>query len=98
MCIFFNAKTDDHGGRRGDTEKILAQWWRPVASCKALDLLHRAMRTALHRRIAMVIEMASKGGAFLCIIVFCLTITVAKRPWCGQLKLKTNYVIVRYYV
>ncbi len=46
-CAFFHAnKIDDHGGPRGDMEKILAQWRHPMASSKALDLLHWAMHTA----------------------------------------------------
>jgi hypothetical protein len=45
---------------------ILAQWWRPVASTKALDLLHQAMRMVWYRRIAMAIKMASKVGQFFC--------------------------------
>jgi hypothetical protein len=37
-----------------------------VALGEALVMLHRAMRSILHQRIAMAIEMASDGGAFLC--------------------------------
>jgi hypothetical protein len=37
---------------------ILAQWWHPVASSEALDLLHRAMHTVTYPRIAMAIKMA----------------------------------------
>jgi hypothetical protein len=32
---------------------------------KALDLLHRAMRSVSHRRTAMAIEIAHNGGAFV---------------------------------
>jgi hypothetical protein len=32
---------------------------------KALDPLHRAMRSVFHRRTAMAIEMARDGGAFI---------------------------------
>jgi hypothetical protein len=32
---------------------------------KALDLLHRAMRSVSHRRTAMAIEIARDGGAFI---------------------------------
>jgi hypothetical protein len=32
---------------------------------KALDLLNREMRSVFHRRIAMAIEMARNGGAFV---------------------------------
>jgi hypothetical protein len=37
-----------------------------VASSEALDVLQWAMRPALHRRIRMVIEIASNLPAFLC--------------------------------
>jgi hypothetical protein len=54
-------------------KQILAQWWRPVASSEALDLLHWAMHTVMHRHIAMAIETASKVGVFLhhCFIYCC---------------------------
>jgi hypothetical protein len=66
---FLNATTqsfsqiDDHGVCRGNTGQILAQWQLPVASSVAMDLLHRTMRTSLHRCITMTVKMASKGGA-----------------------------------
>ena len=50
------------GGRRGDTERVVAQWRHPVASGVALDMLHWAMRFVLHRRTAMAIKMANVGG------------------------------------
>ena len=53
------------GGRRGNTEQVVAQWRRPVASDEALVMLHRAMRSVWHRRTAMTIEMAHDGGAFV---------------------------------
>ena len=53
------------GGRRGNTERVVARWRRLVASIKALDLLHRAMRAVSHHRTAMAIEIASDGGAFV---------------------------------
>ncbi len=51
------------GGRWGDTEQVVAQCRRPVASRVALDMLHWAMRFVLHRRTAMAIEMANNGGS-----------------------------------
>jgi hypothetical protein len=42
----------------------------PVASTKALNLLHWEMHSALRRRIRRAIETASKGGAFVFIIYF----------------------------
>ncbi len=51
---------------------ILAQWWRPVASSEALDLLHWAMRVVTYRRIAMAIKMASFAGVFVdCCLYAC---------------------------
>ncbi len=53
---------------------ILTQWWRPVASTKALDLLHWAMCAVLYQRTAMAIEIASKVDPFF--VTFCLLL-----PW-----------------
>jgi len=53
------------GGRRGNTEQVVAQWRRPVASGEALVMLHWAMRSVWHRRTATAIEMACDGGAFV---------------------------------
>ncbi len=51
---------------------ILAQWWRPVASIEALDLLHWAMRAVTYRRIAMAIEMANFAHVFVdCCLYAC---------------------------
>jgi hypothetical protein len=52
-------------GRWGDTERVVARWRSLVAFMKALDLLNREMRSVFHRRIAMSIEMARDGGAFV---------------------------------
>jgi hypothetical protein len=61
----FTPEIDDHSIRQGNTGRIIARWRHPVASSEALDVLHRAMRSALHRHIVMAIEMARKGGAFV---------------------------------
>ncbi len=53
------------GGCRGDTERVVARWQRSVVSGEALVVLHWAMRSVLHRRIAMSIEMARNGGTHL---------------------------------
>jgi hypothetical protein len=52
---------------------ILAQWWRLVASNKALNLLHWAMCTVMYRRVAMAIETATFLGAFFdcCLFACC---------------------------
>ncbi len=52
---------------------ILAQWWRPVASSEALDLLHRAMCAVTYHCIAMAIKMASFVGVFVdcCLLACC---------------------------
>ncbi len=52
---------------------ILAQRQHPVASSKALDLLHQAMCTVTYRRIAMTIKTASFVGVFVdcCLFACC---------------------------
>ncbi len=52
---------------------MLARWQHPVASSKALDLLHRAMRTVLYRRTAAAINMATFLGVFVdcCLFACC---------------------------
>jgi hypothetical protein len=54
------------GGRQGNTEQVVAQWWLPGASSVALDLLHRAIPRALLQCVRMAIEMACNGGTFVC--------------------------------
>jgi hypothetical protein len=51
--------------------QILAQWWRPVASKVALDMLHREMCLASQWRIVIAIEMPREGGAFCLSSIFC---------------------------
>jgi hypothetical protein len=54
------------GGCQGNTEQVVTQWWHPVTSGEALVmLLHQVMRSRLHRRTTMAIEMACNGGAFI---------------------------------
>jgi len=53
------------GGRRGDTERVVTRWRRPVASGVALDMMHRAMPHVSRQRFRMAIEMSSDGGAFV---------------------------------
>jgi hypothetical protein len=50
---------------------ILAQWWRSVASTKALDLLHWAMRAVWYWHTAAAIKMASKVDPFFCFRLVC---------------------------
>ncbi len=52
---------------------ILAQWQRPEASSKAVDLLHQAMHVVMYRRIAMAIKTASFVGVFVdcCLFACC---------------------------
>jgi hypothetical protein len=48
------------GSRWGDTEQVVAQCWRSVASGVAVDMPHRAMPSVLLQHTAMAIKMA--GG------------------------------------
>jgi hypothetical protein len=56
---------------------MLAQWWHPVASTKALDLLHQAISAVLYQRTATAIKMASKVGPFFVIVLFAVAVAVA---------------------
>ncbi len=66
----FAAKINDLGGRRGNAVQALAQWRHPVASSKAWDVLHQAMRPALYRRIRTAIKIASYLTEFFGVIDF----------------------------
>jgi hypothetical protein len=48
-----------------------------VASTKAQDLLHQAMRVVLYRRTAVAIEMPSKVGPFFVVILFVVALAAA---------------------
>ena len=48
------------------------------------------MRSVLYHLIRMAIEMAREGGVFFAIVNFMSCITIAKRPWYGQLKIKPS--------
>ncbi len=61
-CCFVDCRP---GGRRGDTEGVVAQWRRPVASGEALVMLNGAMRSVLLQCIRVAIEMARGGGTFV---------------------------------
>ncbi len=52
---------------------ILAQWRCPVASSKALDLLHWVMHAVLYRRTTAAINMAAFLGVFVdcCLFAYC---------------------------
>ncbi len=52
---------------------ILARWRRPVASSKALDLLHQAMRAVLYWFTATAMNMATFLGVYVhcCLFACC---------------------------
>ena len=61
------------GGRRGDMERVVARWRHLVAFMKALVMLHWVMPHVPLQRLRTAIEMACKGGAFVCRLrLFCL--------------------------
>ena len=60
------------GGHRGDMERVVARWQRPVASDVALDMMHRVMPRALLQRLRMTIEMACDGGTYLLVAAYTL--------------------------
>jgi hypothetical protein len=53
---------------------IRARWRQPAASVEALNLLYRAMRVVMYRRIAMARETASKLGTFFSVVLFAVTL------------------------
>ena len=50
---------------------ILARWWRPVASTKALGLLYWVMHVVWYQCITMAIKMTKKSGVLLCTFHCC---------------------------
>jgi hypothetical protein len=48
------------GGCRGNTEQVVTQWRRPVASRVALDLLHWAITHVSLQRLTMAINMVCR--------------------------------------
>ncbi len=63
------------GGHWDNTEQVVTQWRRPVASGKALDVLHQEMCTVLHPCLPMATKMANNRGAFVHLChLFCVII------------------------
>jgi hypothetical protein len=52
------------GGRWGNTERVVARCWHPVAFVVALDTLHWVMPSVLLRRIRRAFKIGRNGGAF----------------------------------
>jgi hypothetical protein len=75
LCVLFEFV--DHDGRRGDTVQALARWQHPVASSEALDVIHRAMRPASYRCIAMAIEIVVNLTAFFDSSISLLATTIS---------------------
>jgi hypothetical protein len=73
----FSTKIVNHGGRRGNAMRALARWQHPLASSEALDVLHRAMRPASHRRIRMVVEIVINLPAFFVVLISLLATTIS---------------------
>jgi hypothetical protein len=61
-CLFACCR----GSRWGNTVQIVAQWWCPVDSGIALDILYWGMPSGSPRRTNVAIEMANNRGAFDC--------------------------------
>ncbi len=68
----------DHGGCRGNAMRALTQWWHPVASSEAMDVLYRAMLPVSYRRICMAIEITSDSPAFFVVADSLLPTNIAK--------------------
>jgi len=75
LCVLFEFV--NHGGRQGDKAQALTQWRHPLVSSEALDVLHRAMRLASYRCIAMAIEIVVNLPAFLLLPISLLATTIS---------------------
>jgi hypothetical protein len=76
LCVSFEFV--NHDGHRGNTAQALNQWWHPVASSEALDVLHQAMGPALCPHIRMALEIASDLPIFFVVIHLLLPTTMSK--------------------
>jgi hypothetical protein len=86
---------------------ILARWWHPVASSKAVDLLHWSMRAVTYRHINMAIKMASFVGVFVdcCMFACCPSghwgdteqvVTQCRRPVASRVALDMLHWAMRF--
>ena len=73
----FSTEIVDHCGHRGNVMQALTQWQHPLASIKALVVLHRAMHPASHHRIRMVIEIVVDLPAFFVASILLLATTIS---------------------
>jgi hypothetical protein len=58
----------DHGVRWGNTAQALGRWLHPVASSKAPDVIHRAMRPESYRLTRIAIKIARDSPAFFVVV------------------------------
>jgi hypothetical protein len=68
VCFFVLFKIIDHGSRRGNTARALAQWRHLMALHEATDALYRAMRITPYRPGGMVINIIVDLPAFFIIL------------------------------
>jgi hypothetical protein len=69
VLCFFSHNNNDHGGRRVNTVRALAQWQHLVASHEATVALHWAMLIALYKSSSMVIKIAIE--LVTCVNIIC---------------------------
>ena len=86
------------GGRRSDTEQVVAQWRRPVAPGVALDMLHQAMLHVLLQCLRMAIKWpATEVHSFVAVAFFAWRNRILGACY-GPLKLIASHIIVVHYV
>jgi hypothetical protein len=86
------------GGCWGDTEQVVAQCRRPVASGVALDMPHQAMPSVLPVCTAVAIETANNGGHSFVIINFVINHNQSQITSNSQYKLKLKCRHIYYNV
>ena len=64
LCFHHDDDDNDHGVRRANTARALAQWWRLGALHEATDTLHQEMCLAPYCPFGMVITIAVKSVTF----------------------------------
>ncbi len=86
------------GGCWGNTEQVVAQWWRPVASIVALDMLH--WRCASYRTggLPWPSKWPMTEEHVDAIVNFVIDNNCSQRPCYGPLKLKLRHSNIYYNV
>ena len=98
MCFVsgfvFSANFNNHeGGRRGNMAHALAQWWHPVASSEAMEVLHRVMRPSSNSQLNLHGNQNHQQFACIFIIVNLLLVTTVANEYV-MVNMKQNQFVL----